>query len=268
MAPAITAEVRHDPVSGAYQWHDGSSEGTTASLSEARFYSIERWIRRAVHFHLHHYFDMDRQDALQEGLIALWRVLSDPNEPKHDTALSATPSWLIQRGVLYAKEYAARMNHRQRVSLDSPLETASAEPTRIGLIPAVDTDLSPLYQQTLTLLFACVRNTRHRAVGVLYLAGVKPLEIAERLNWHESGVSRCLQQVIRPVLVAALTEDGGGTTLAEVTIQVRARVANAHTTAAPSPAAIAALIEEARAFSTKRRRPARTATQSTIGCPA
>ncbi len=236
MAPAITAEVRHDPVSGAYQWHDGSSEGTTASLSEARFYSIERWIRRAVHFHLHHYFDMDRQDALQEGLIALWRVLSDPNEPKHDTALSATPSWLIQRGVLYAKEYAARMNHRQRVSLDSPLETASAEPTRIGLIPALDTDLSPLYQQTLTLLFACVRNTRHRAVGVLYLAGVKPL--------------------------------GGGTTLAEVTIQVRARVANAHTTAAPSPAAIAALIEEARAFSTKRRRPARTATQSTIGCPA
>jgi hypothetical protein len=268
MAPAITAEVRHDPVSGTYHWHDGSSEGTTASLSEARFYAIERWIRRAVHFHLHHYSDMDRQDALQEGLIALWRVLSDPNEPKHDTAIGATPSWLIQRGVLYAKEYAARATHHQHVSLDAPIETESGEPTRIGLIPAMDTDLSPLYQQTLTLLFACVRNTRHRAVGVLFLAGVKPLEIAERLNWHESGVSRCLQQVIRPVLAAALTEDGCETTLATISTQIRARVEHAHLSAAPSPAVIAQIIEEARAFSERRRQKSRKAPSVPTVCPA
>lgn len=204
--PTPIATTCYDASTATYHWSDGHATGSAATLAEAKICAIYRYAHRVVHYQCHGYRYEDVEDAFQEALIQLWRLLDSPDHPLHATAQSASTPWLARRAALLSRSYLYRL--KQTASLDALQEArgqglGASDPT---VAQALDAHQQQESASFVDALLAEVNLWLPEQVGYLtqvvqwMVEGSTMTDAAQRSGHHITVVSRQLRKYLTPIL--------------------------------------------------------------------
>jgi DNA-directed RNA polymerase specialized sigma24 family protein len=170
----------------------------TTSTAQMRFDALTPACQRAVTQALWRCQLADQEDALQVGLLEVWRKLNTP------ATAANTDSWFIWRAVAYARSYAQRMVYRYQqraIALVSDDQAAGMEDFPSRLLAAPDEMASALDRVDVALLIGRLDNPTDRSIVVGLLAGQPKQEIARSLSLSYGAMRNRCERIAR--LVAA-----------------------------------------------------------------
>ena len=134
---------------------------------------------------------LDLEDAVQEGIIALFSAINTYSEEK-GASFSTYASSCIRNGILTARRYARRKKHallNDSVSIEQVQHTAAPEPS-----PEQTVEMNERLSSTMEGI-ATRLSSLEREVLLLFLEGASYSTIAKRLNISEKTVDNALQRV-------------------------------------------------------------------------
>jgi len=161
-----------------------SYTSSTIPASE-RFHHLIPAIERAVKRALYSCQQADQEDALQVGLIEVWRKLQEP-----ETA-GNTDSWFIFRAVGYARDYASRLVYRYQ-RRHEPIVSRDEEPEGAATLPVEPAapDATATIEDALVLeaMLARLDSPVQREIALRLVRGEKKTEIAAGMGLRYKAV--------------------------------------------------------------------------------
>lgn len=134
---------------------------------------------------------LDFEDAVQEGIIALFSAINTYSEEK-GASFATYASSCIRNGILTARRYARRKKHallNDSVSIEQVQHTAAPE-----LSPEQTVEMNERLSSAMEGI-ATRLSSLERQVLLLFLEGASYSAIAKRLNISEKTVDNALQRV-------------------------------------------------------------------------
>ncbi|HIV17425.1 MAG TPA: sigma-70 family RNA polymerase sigma factor [Candidatus Alectryocaccobium stercorigallinarum] len=138
----------------------------------------------------------DHEDLLQEGMLGLFKAMSE-YDPKKEASFLTFAGLCINRQMLSAIEAAGRKKHRA-LNESVPLEEVGDSASENGISAALDPEAIFMEQETEQELIKRIKeNLSPMEYGVLelYLDGLDYRQIAAEMGKSEKSIDNALQRI-------------------------------------------------------------------------